>query len=108
MGHHAVTRINYWSRCCRSPFPPREAPTGLDEVTEIGEFRWKVTSVSEGIWTCCPRVTAFTPAPAPPPVTAPMAAPLPPPKRPPRTAPTAAPPPVLRAVFLPRPAPCLV
>ena len=55
--------------------------------------------VSEGIWTCSPRVMVLAPAPAPPPAAAPMAAPLPPPMMPPRMAPTAAPPPTFSAVF---------
>ena len=48
----AFDRIRY-CRCCK-PSALSELPTFFEVVTLIGDCRWKVTSVSVGICTCCP------------------------------------------------------
>src|SRR6185312_14088558 len=66
-------------------------------------FNVNVSRVSGGICTCCPDVTACTPAPVAAPAPAPMAAPLPPPAMAPIMAPNAVVPPTTFAVRDPRP-----
>src|SRR5438874_1854729 len=90
----------------RLPHTCQTAPDCLlPHFTVTADFSVKSSLVSDGTFTCGPRVTACTPAPVAAPAPAPMAAPFPPPAMAPMSPPNTAPPPTVSAVRLPREAP---